>query len=189
MVYLEDWVRAHQRTLEICTGQIIRPLDFCDDRLGRLLTHISQDEVWANFHPDFVSGQVRTYHLDNKVARHDSTTISSYGRIIADGLLQLDFSKDGKPDLGQIKPMLSTLDPLGLPVAISVLSGEKADDPLYLPAIEQTRKTLGPGLLHVGDAKMAAIETRARVVDMGDGYLCPLPKTMQEDMAFYLEPI
>lgn len=189
MVYVENWVRNHQQTLAICTGQPIRPLDFCDDRLSRLLTYLSRNDAWSKFHSAFVSGQVYTFNLDKQVARHDATTVSSYGRIIENGLLQLGFSKDGKPGLGHIKPMLSSLDPLGLPVAVSVLSGEKADDPLYLPAIEQTRKTLGPGLLHVGDAKMAALETRARIVEMGDAYLCPLPKTMWEDMAVYLKPV
>ena len=29
--------------------------------------------------------------------------------------------------------MLATLDPLALPIATEVLSGEKADDPLYVP--------------------------------------------------------
>ena len=32
--------------------------------------------------------------------------------------------------------MLATLDPLALPIATEVLSGEKADDPLYVPASE-----------------------------------------------------
>ncbi len=189
MKYVEDWVDAHQRTLSVCTGQPIRPLDFCDDRLSRLLTYLGGDTLWNSFHPCFVDGQVRTYDLKKRIARHDSTTLSSYGRIVAGGLLQLGFSKDRRPDLGQVKVMLSTLDPLGLPVALGVLSGEKADDPLYSPAIKQTRQTLGSGLLHVGDCKMAALETRARIIQDGDGYLCPLPKVLQDDMSSYLKPV
>ncbi len=38
--------------------------------------------------------------------------------------------------------MLATLDPLGLPVATEVRSGEKADHPLYVPAIKRVRETL-----------------------------------------------
>jgi transposase len=38
--------------------------------------------------------------------------------------------------------MLSTLGPLGIPIATEILSGEKADDPLYIPAIERVRSTL-----------------------------------------------
>ena len=48
--------------------------------------------------------------------------------------------------------MLATLDPLALPVATEVLSGEKADDPLYIPAIQRVRETLMTrGLLYIGD--------------------------------------
>ncbi len=72
--------------------------------------------------------------------------------------------------------MLATLDPLGLPVATEVLSGEKADDPLYVPAIKRVRETLvTSGLLYIGDCKMAAIATRGYLAAGGDRYLCPLP--------------
>ncbi len=50
--------------------------------------------------------------------------------------------KTSRPDLVQVKIMLATLDPLGLPVATEVRSGEKADHPLYVPAIKRVRETL-----------------------------------------------
>jgi transposase len=57
-----------------------------------------------------------------------------------------------------------------------VLSGERADDPLYLPAMARVRAAVGrAGLLYVGDGKMAALDTRAGIAAGGDGYLCPLP--------------
>jgi transposase len=71
--------------------------------------------------------------------------------------------------------MLATLDPLGMPLATEVLAGQRADDPLYLPAIARVRACLNtPGLLYVGDCKMAALETRASIQAAGDYYLCPL---------------
>jgi transposase len=71
--------------------------------------------------------------------------------------------------------MLSALDPLGLPVATQIVSGERADDLLYIPAIEQVSQSLHEhGLLYVGDCKMAALETRAFVQAQQDYYLCPL---------------
>ena len=67
--------------------------------------------------------------------------------------------------------MLSTLDPLGMPIATEILSGEKADDPLYIPAIERVRSTLKqPGLLYIGDCKMASMGTRTHIVSGGDFY-------------------
>jgi transposase len=77
--------------------------------------------------------------------------------------------------LGQLKVMLATLDPLGMPMATEVLSGQRADDPLYRPAIARVRACLNtPGLLYVGDCKMAALDTRASIQAAGDYYLCPL---------------
>ena len=59
------------------------------------------------------------------------------------------------------------------------VSGETADDPLYVPAIKQVRDSLDvSGLLYVGDSKMAALATRAAsVVSMRFRYpwLVPLP--------------
>src|SRR6266566_2850147 len=92
-----------------------------------------------------------------------------------DGLLQLGHSKDHRPDLPQLKVMLATLDPLGMPLATEVVSGERADDPLYLPAIARVRACLNmPGVLYVGDCKMAALDTRASIQAHADFYLCPL---------------
>lgn len=83
--------------------------------------------------------------------------------------------KDHRPDLAQFLIMLSTLDPLKMPIATEILSGEKADDPLYILAIERVRATLKQsGLLYIGDCKMASIATRAHLVRSGDFYLCPL---------------
>ena len=49
--------------------------------------------------------------------------------------------------------MLSALDPLGLPVVTDVLPGQRADDPLYVPAITRVRESLERrGLLYVGEA-------------------------------------
>jgi transposase len=73
--------------------------------------------------------------------------------------------------------MQAVLDPLGMPVATDVVSGERADDPLYVPCIERVQQSLGrSGLLFVGDCKMAAYATRAFIALAGDYYLCPLPQ-------------
>src|SRR6516165_12075423 len=73
--------------------------------------------------------------------------------------------------------MQAVIDPLGMPLATDVVSGERADDPLYLPCIERVQTSLGRhGLLYVGDCKMASRDTRARIAAAGDFYLCPLPQ-------------
>src|SRR2546421_10408218 len=62
-----------------------------------------------------------------------------------------------------------------MPLATEVLSGEHADDPVYVPIIGRVREGLQQsGLLYVGDCKMAALQTRASIQAQGDYYLCPL---------------
>ena len=72
--------------------------------------------------------------------------------------------------------MLAVLDPLGMPLATDVVSGERADDPLSVPCMRRVQESRGQhGLLYVGDCTMASRETRAFVAAQGDFYLCPLP--------------
>src|SRR5713101_5893880 len=88
--------------------------------------------------------------------------------------------------------MLSALDPLGLPMATQIGSGERADDLLYIAAIEQVSASLHEhGLLYVGDCKMAALETRAFVQAQQDYYLCPLASKQLPEavLAAYLRPV
>ena len=78
----------------------------------------------------------------------------------------------------QIKVMMGSLDPLGMPLATEVLSGERADDGVYLPIIERMRKGLNKtGLLFVGAWKMSALETRAYLARPQDWSWSPLPLT------------
>ena len=74
--------------------------------------------------------------------------------------------------------MMGSLDPLGMPLATDVLSGERADDGLYIPIIERIRSGLNKtDLLFVGDCKMSALDTRAYLARHQDWYLSPLPLT------------
>ena len=71
-------------------------------------------------------------------------------------------------------------------------SGEKADAPLYIPAIDQFRQNMGRrGLFFVGDCKIMAFETRLHTVAGGDGYLGPFSKNQIDDeaLAALLKPV
>jgi transposase len=83
------------------------------------------------------------------------------------------------------------LDPLGLPVATDIVPGQRADDPLYIPAITRVRESVGRrGLLYVGDCKMGALETRACIQAGGDASLCPLAEVQLPPVVWesYLQP-
>lgn len=190
--HVQAWSERRLETLHRCTGQSVCPLDFSDDRLAGVLRALSVDTRWDAFEAALSPLLLRVYDLRTERVRLDSTTASGYGPVTPDGLFQFGHSKDRRPDLPQVKVMLATLDPLGLPVATDVLPGQRADDPLYIPAITRVRKSLGgQGLLYVGDCKMAALETRACLQAGGDFYLCPLSEHQLpvEELEAYLTPV
>jgi len=62
---------------------------------------------------------------------------------------------------------------MGMPLNCAVVSGQQADDGLYVPMYDQTIATLGQrNVLVVGDSKMAALGTRGHIVQGGSAYLC-----------------
>jgi transposase len=177
MVHVEPWVAKRLWTLRVATGQAVRRVDFTDDRLEIVLRHLSDDTRWAAFESALNQHTVRVYDLSTERVHVDSTSASAYAVVTEGGLFQFGHSKDDRPDLPQVKVMQAVLDPLGMPLATDVVSGERADDPLYVPCIERVQASLGRhGLLYVGDCKMASRETRARIAAAGDFYLCPLPQ-------------
>jgi transposase len=176
--HVQTWAGKRLETLSLGIGQEVRVLDFSDDRLGDVLHTLSDDARWDAFEGALNRRLLRVYDLSPEQVRLDSTTASGYWSVTSDGLFQFGHSKDRRPDLPQVKVMLSTLDPLGMPLATEVLSGQRADDPLYIPAISRVREGLGRrGLLYIGDCKMGALATRAFTHAGGDFYLCPLSET------------
>jgi transposase len=92
--------------------------------------------------------------------------------------MQRGHSTDHRPDLPQLKLMAAVAQPHCQLIACDLVAGNAADDPLYLPLIRRVRQQLRQkGLLYSGDCKMAALATRAELVDEKDYYLMPLPRT------------
>jgi len=175
MNHVQAWAEHREETLRRCLAESVTGRDLNDDRLAEVLHTLSDDEQWRAFEHELSGQLLRVYELDASCVRLDSTTASSYASVTEEGLLQFGHSKDHRPDLPQLKLMLASLDPLGMPLASEVLSGERADDPLYLPVIGRVQACLGRhGLLYVGDCKMAALQTRAQLHVSQDYYLCPL---------------
>src|SRR5947209_2298665 len=192
MNQVQGWAAHRVQTLQICTGQEVSERSWSDDRLALVLDALSDDQKWQQFETALNRQIIRVYDLKPQRVRLDSTTASGYWPITEEGLFQFGHSKDHRPDLPQLKVMLSALDPLGLPVATQVVAGERADDRLYLPAIAQVSQSLNThGLLYVGDCKMAALDTRAYLEAQQDYYLCPLAaKQMPEEVLDeYLQPV
>ena len=189
---VQDWVAQHGETLRQCTGQVIEELDFSDDRLGAILRYLNEDEAWVDYEQSQGQRLLRVYELPSETVRLDTTTASTYQAEDLTGLFRRGVSKDHRPDLAQVKAMLATLDPLGLPLATTVVDGSRADDPLYEPVIEQVRATLDrSGVLYIGDSKMGAQQTRAGLEANDDYYLVPLSATPlpASEVEGYLQPV
>jgi transposase len=190
--HVEPWVANRLFTLQTVSGQDLERLDFTDDRLEIVLRRLSDDARWAQFESSLTQHTVRVYDLSTERIHVDSTTASAYASVSPEGLFQFGHSKDYRPDLPQVKVMQAVLDPLGMPLATDVVSGERADDPLYIPCIQRVQNSLGrSSLLFVGDCKMAAHDTRAFIALAGDYYLCPLPQVQLSggELEEALEPV
>ncbi len=176
LVAVRDWAAARTHTIETLLACTLRSTDCTDDRLANVLTMLGVPTTQAALDAALTQQWIRLYRLPTETIRLDSTTVSVYHDPYAGReLLQRGHSKDYRPDLAQFKTMLATLDPLGLPLCCQTVPGNCADDPLYIPAYEAAVAALGSrDVLVVGDAKMAALETRGHLTAQGSRYLCRL---------------
>src|SRR5262249_2495048 len=179
---VEDWSGRHADLLSRLTGQQIRAGDFNDNRLSSVLSRLSKRERWEQFEAALWDSSVLVYEVlkpslgELYRAHCDSTTASGYHQVHENGVMQRGYSKDHRPDLGQLKLMNVGMHPAGHLIATQVASGNTADEGLYLPLIARVRQTLGRiGVLYVGDSKMACLATRAQIARQGDYYLTVAP--------------
>jgi len=183
MVEVEPWAAERLDTL---SGV------FTDDRLADVLRSLSNDTTWEEVESKLGHRLIRVYDLQQGPIRLDSTTSSVHHETEGTLLFRHGHSKDHRPDLPQLKVMLGALDPLGMPIATLVVGGNDADDGLYVPAVRRSRAVVGQGgRLYLGDNKMGALETRARLHTGGDYYLMPLAMNgkVPELLTSLLEPV
>jgi transposase len=190
-VAVQDYIRDLQQAFREMTGQTIHERDFADDRLTVLLSYLAKKEFWEALEHDLSQHSIEVYELAKETVRVDATTASGYHEPSADGLFQYGQSKDD-PTRPQIKIMSGALDPLGLPLANDVVSGEQADDGLYAPVISRISAILQKkGVLYVGDCKLSSHANRGHIKGkpIAGHYLCPLPRTGKtaEEMPQWIE--
>lgn len=191
LVAVREWVQERQALFNRLLGIQLRDTDLSDDRLANVLRMLGEAEKQTALDQALVQEWITLYELPTAVTRHDSTTVSVYQEAgDEESLIGYGHSKDHRPDLAQFKVMLSTLDPVGLPLTCQLLNGKRADDGLYIPSYDQTRATLGHRhFLAVGDSKMGAIATRAYLAAGSSYYLCAFrePAADGVELAQWLE--
>ena len=191
---VQEWVAKRLQILRALTGQALTELDFTDDRLALCLRKLSQSDAWQQIEAQLGGHLVRVYRLGAEpIVRLDATTGTVNHDPDSHPLFQVGKAKNGQYET-QYKLMLASLDPLGLPLAVDVVSGERADDPLYLPCYQRVKQVLSEkGVLVVGDSKMSAFPTRAAIAVGADFYLTPLahlkdePGLLEELLAPWVE--
>lgn len=176
---VQPWVGKHLVVLRKLTRQKVTALDFTDDRLALCLRYLSAADSWSQLETRLTQGIIQVYDLKKKLParwhlRLDAT-VGSVGHDAAQHtLFQVGKAKNGLYAT-LYKMMVASLDPMGLAVAVDVVPGNRADDPLYVPAYRRIKEIVpGQGLLVVGDSKMSARATRAAIVQGNDQYLTPL---------------
>src|ERR1700712_2613294 len=176
--HVSAWVEQHHGTLSALLGKAVLPVHFHDDRLADCLTRLAAGDSFAGLERDLNRQTVRVYQLPTDTVRIDATTANSYADVLSEqGLLQFGHSKDD-PGRPQFKIAAAVLDPLGMPLATAVVPGNPADDPLYVPAIQAVRESLGAGgRTYIGDCKMGSLATRAFVAAGGAPSLGPLAES------------
>jgi len=185
--HVAPWATPRLHPLRTCTGPLVHPLDVGDDRLATVLEALSDERRWSACEGALHQPGRRVYDREPACVRRDSTTANGHWTVTEDGWCPFGPSQDHRPDLPQVKVMVSALDPLGMPVATDGGPGQRADDPLSGPAITRVRAGLGRrGLLSGGDGQRSALETRAVLHAGGDNSWCPwseshLPPTVLAD--------
>jgi transposase len=181
---VQDWVARHAALLSHLCERPIHDQEFNDNRLSRVLARLAVVRRWEQLEAALWQHSLTVYQiLQPSVgglysAHCDATTVSGYHQVQEDGLMQRGVSKAHRPDLAQLKLMTVALHPHGQWIGTQVAPGHRADDGLYLPLITRVREVLGQtGVLYVGDAKMAALATRAQLQQAGDYYLTVAPAT------------
>jgi len=192
LVTVREWANERRELFNRLLGIELRDTDLTDDRLANALTLLGDTQNQTALDQAWVRDWITLYELPTEVTRYDSTTVSVYQEAgdEAESLLGYGHSKDHRPDLAQFKVMLSTLDPVGLPLTCRMVNGKRADDGLYIPAYEQAVDTIGHRrFLAVGDSKMGALGTRTHLAAQGSYYLCSFrePAANPPELAQWVE--
>jgi len=133
------WGKEHLKPRRRCLDSKVRPRDLADDRWATILDDLWVAERWAVCERALNQAVLRVDDLQGRLVRVDTTTAAAY--VTPTGLCQLGHSKDHRPDLPQGNIAMAVLDPLGVPLPLTVVAGNTADDPLYRPEIATGRQS------------------------------------------------
>lgn len=166
---------------ELVLGKGIEPAQFNDTRLGQALDRL--DEVGT----DRILGDVATRYLTRyarepeRTVRIDTTSVSVYGEYDQDTPLSIThgFSKAKRPDLKQLVFGLSLHGAAGIPLTMSVHSGNTADQVANRDHLGKLAALLPDEdeVTLVADCKLVDADTLGQVLTSGFHFVSLVPKT------------
>jgi transposase len=170
---VEDWVADHAPLLHRLWGAPVPASDFTDDRLTTVASRLAVPETQQRIDQALSMMTLQIYDWGQEAIRLDGTDFHGYHHI-ADGVMQYGFAKETVTGRAQCKLMAASTE-TGQYLTGQFHPGNVADDPLYLPVLQElfTWSTT-PGLLFVGDSKMGALATRTGIAQHGHYYYMPL---------------
>src|SRR5438445_6664932 len=107
-VAVETYVTGMTHTLSQVSGHTIRALDFSDDRLAHLLSHLSKATYWHPIEQALNERSITVHDVPTAVIRCDAPPVSGSHDVVEGGLVQFGHSKDD-PHRPQIKSMMGAL--------------------------------------------------------------------------------
>ena len=169
---MEEWVALHTAVLSKLWGEPVVPGDFSDDRLSTLAAYVGRAEILAAIDQAVGEQILSLVELDH--LRLDATVFTGYHAPTAGGLMQYGQRKGGPAGCTQYKLMAAATG-AGQYVAGQFSPGHRADDPLYVPLLDQLfTQCQSPGMLFVGDCKMGSLATRRHIATHGHYYYLPV---------------
>lgn len=175
---VQQWAGRRRYLLESLLRTGVSEFDFTAGalrvRLAMCLRDLSKTSAWAMIEERMGQRLLRVYDLPTETLRLGATVGSVYHEAEQGTLFAVGKAKNGQYET-QLKVMMASLDPLGLPLVAYVEPGNQADDPLYVASYQRAKALLKrTGVLVVGDSKMSARTTRGTIVAGQDYYLTPL---------------
>ena len=169
---MDEWVATHELILTRLWGAPVVPGDFSDDRLSTLADYWGDATIMAAMDRLVCEHTVALFDMNQM--RLDATDLTGFHAPTAAGLMQFGHRKSAPARCTQFKLMAAATGD-GQYIAGQFHAGHRADDPLYLPLLQQLLSLgLSQGMLFIGDSKMGSLEVRRFIAKHQHYYYLPL---------------
>ncbi len=188
---VEAWAAVNVSILSVLSGESVCAKHFTDDRLEELLDYLSDPGSWRRINNKLTHNSLEVYDLETQTTiRLDAAPFQGHHNLTSSALFKHGHHKHHNPNLGMLKVMLASVDNsingFGYPLVHMTVSGNQADDVLYISMVKQCEETLAACAivsrkLYVGDSKMGSQANRYYIFSTKNDYLMPLSRVQLSD--------